>query len=130
MSRAAVAPSIIDDVGFLDQLDKLEAVAAPEIDVLSAYWDHALRTDAADESGLPVLAPEPAAVAPEPGSIRSLGADLTAGPVREGCSAGEDIGPDRRARLAGAGRFCPRSLCNSSRRCLPSSSTRSESPRR
>jgi hypothetical protein len=81
MSRAAVAPSIIDDVGFLDQLDKLEPVAAPEVDVLSAYWDHALRTDAADESRLPVLAPEPAALAPEP-PVRHVRSAQTVRPIR------------------------------------------------
>jgi hypothetical protein len=81
MSRAAAAPSIIDDVGFLDELDKLEAVPGPEIDVLSAYWDHAMRTDAADEGRLPVLMPEPAALPPEPAArpVRSLN---TVRPVR------------------------------------------------
>jgi len=67
MPRVAVAPSIIDDAGFLDELDKLEGdPAQPAVDVLSAYWDHALRTDADDQHHLTTLMPEQPALAPEP----------------------------------------------------------------
>ena len=67
MPRVAVAPSIIDDAGFLDELDKLEGdPAQPAVDVLSAYWDHALRTDADDQHHLMTLMPVEPALAPEP----------------------------------------------------------------
>jgi hypothetical protein len=72
MPRVAVAPSIIDDAGFLDELDKLEGhPEPPEVDVLSAYWDHAMRTDADDQQHLPALVPESPAIAPVVRSVRS-----------------------------------------------------------
>jgi hypothetical protein len=64
MPSVAEMPSLIDDADFLAELDKLEAVPPPpELDVLSAYWNHATRVE---EAGGQLPALTPIAVAPAP----------------------------------------------------------------
>jgi hypothetical protein len=77
MPHVSPEPSLIDDVDFLAELDKLEAnPGQPRGDAHSAYARHASRSDGADEGRESAVLPGPAPVAPVRRST------LSAKPVR------------------------------------------------
>jgi hypothetical protein len=64
MSNVGEIPSLIDDVDFLAELDKLETnPAPPRSDAHSAHARHASRSDGADQDRVFAVLPEPAPVA-------------------------------------------------------------------
>jgi hypothetical protein len=72
-------PSLIDDADFLAELDKLETVPPPpELDVLSAYWNHPGRVEETNDR-FPALMPIAPAPAPAARHTRSA---KTGRPVR------------------------------------------------
>ena len=90
MPRVAEMPSLIDDADFLAELDKLETVPPPpDLDVLSAYWNHATRVE---EAGGQLPALTRIAAAPAARHARSA---KPGGPVR----------PEKPLRLETPGRI-------------------------